>query len=311
MAASSKSTTGAKLRNMRHAAERKKANRGSANYFRPAEASDADTAASRPRDAAPESGSDMSNDAVTQAVLRGYKVAGEQMRKAAAGFRSATAAAGRGDAGEALNQSVRAAGTMSGMLQQLVESLLASSQLWTQWMGGQGADSGVRAAANGLRSSLSSLNEALNSGNADGSAGGQLQTLLRQATDQFIAFLKMLGEVASQTAGGATGRGGRIFIASEVHAGWGTLTVWGRTDATELRCDGLLGKGARGRPVLLETTIAPIRSIEGVWETSVQIGSAASPGTYRGVVVAGDVPVGVMEVTLRKRGDTPQPSKAG
>ena len=53
MAASSKSTTGAKLRNMRHTAERKKANRGSANYFRAAEATDADTAASRPRGATP------------------------------------------------------------------------------------------------------------------------------------------------------------------------------------------------------------------------------------------------------------------
>ena len=64
-------------------------------------------------------------------------------------------------------------------------------------------------------------------------------------------------------------------------------------------CDGLVGK-VDGKSQLLDAQISAMAEAGGVWEVTVKVGRGAAPGVYRGVVLDGDTPAGLLELTLRK-----------
>ncbi|MBI1396496.1 MAG: hypothetical protein GC151_11000 [Betaproteobacteria bacterium] len=277
-------TTGATLRGMRHTPERRSADRGASGYFR------ADESTAARAEGAPAPGvtpdPETAEDAVVRAVRLGYRIAEEQVnrsRRAAEGMKQASAAVGRGDTGEALSQSVQVARTAGEMLVDVLQSLAENSQVWTQaWTGVAGGGQGTGAGSDGSAGA-----------GADGNDPERVRAFLAEISRQFGMWTGAVTGTVSPAV-----QPGRVFVAGGRLAAAGALSLWKPSASGELLCDGLIRRDGQDTKVL-PAAIGPIRRVEGVWEVGVKVRREATPGTYRGLVLADAQPVGYLEVSLR------------
>jgi len=290
--------TGADLRRRRPSPERTGPERGPQGYVRAdAAAPDRDTPRAAPK---PERkrrrATDAVEDAVTRAVQLGYKVAEEQIHKSRAATESlqkASAALGRGDPGEAFAQTLHTAKAVGDMATHLLENASGNTQMLAQALGGEGGAADWKTLLERLRILLGVKAGAEG---ADGEAGRlSWEVLLQQSLDAMLSLTQPFGAAS----GGRAGPAARVLVACDRMASGGALSLSRKPASASLACDGLVGRSG-GQPALLAAKIGPIAEAGGVWECIVKIGRGAAPGVYRGVVLDGETPVGLLELTLRK-----------
>lgn len=298
------SKAGAALRARRPKAERTGPKRGPETYLkvdtekRDTEKRDtkADAAPPPKTDGKRRRTSDAVEDAVTRAVRLGYQVAEEQMHKskaAAESLQKASAAFGRGDPGEAFAQTLHTAKTVGDMATHLVENASNNTQLFAQALGGEGGASDWSALVARLRELLA--------GKVPGSVTGGEGDASRLSWDVLLQqYLDTLRSLSQSVGGGAkAGPAGRVLVVCDRMAASGLLSLSRKPATDTLACDGLVGR-ADGKSQLLDAQIGSIAEAGGVWEVTVKVGRGGATGVFRGVVLDGETPVGLLELTLRK-----------
>lgn len=290
--------TGADLRRRRPSPERAGPERGSQGYMRAdAGASEREAARAAPK---PEGkrrrATDAVEDAVTRAVQLGYKVAEEQIQKsrvATDSLQKASAALGRGEPGEAFAQTLHTAKAVGDMATHLLENASGNTQLLAQALGGESGAGDWKSLLERLRVLLGGKTGAAG---PDGEASRlSWDVLLQQSLDAMLSMSQPFGGQGGGRAGPAT----RVLVVCDRLASGGTLSLSRKPASASLSCDGLVGR-AGDQPALLAATIGAITESGGAWECIVNIGRGAAPGVYRGVVLDGETPVGLLELTLRK-----------
>lgn len=234
-----------------------------------------------------------------RAVRLGYQVAEEQVRKsrrAADRVRRASSAVGRGDTGEALAQGVQAMRTLGEMLVDVVESAASNSQVWGDAVAGMARPgrqgSGSRGEADqGERDSGEAAS-------ASGPGPEPARAAVAELARQTAHWLRAVSDTLAPDAGGA-GATARVYVIAERLASRGSLAFWTPPKGDAMHCDGLV-RTHGGKTEVLAAAVSPLGRIDGAWEVTVNVRRGAAPGTYRGMVLAGEQPVGYLEVQLRK-----------
>jgi hypothetical protein len=296
------SQTGAALRQLRPKAERTGPNR-SANGYVKADAAAPEPQASRTpppgADGKRRRTTDAVEDAVTRAVKLGYQVAEEQMHKskaAAESLQKASAALGRGDPGEAFAQTLHTAKAVGDMATHLVENASSNTQLLAQAIGGEGGASDWTALIARLRELLAGKVPGTVTGGEGDASRLSWDVLLQQYLDTMRSVSQSLGGVGGSAK---AGQAGRVLVVCDRLAASGSLALSRKPTTEALSCHGLVGK-VDGKSQLLDAQISAMAETGGVWEVTVKVGRGAAPGVYRGVVLDGDTPAGLLELTLRK-----------
>jgi hypothetical protein len=308
---------GEELRARRSPTEgRTQPNRYAAGYFRHPASRDPKTPTvgeREPGQPGVKAGTPMSSpeDVVVYAVRLGYKVAEEQVRKsrnAARRLRAASIASGSGDVGEVLAHGLRLYRQMAEMLVEVAETLGTSSRIWSHLFAkyrGQSRPSPRTAPRQDLDASLGRIADTLAgkvSETIDAPAGEEelYRTLARVAGEFRPALSALSSSVRSSAPADSPGNvRAPVFIGCPQGIVASAALTLQRAGATALACEGLIGKGTRGKPVVLAADVSFTRT-GGVWKATVRISESRAniQGTFRGVVCEGDEQVGWLEITL-------------
>jgi hypothetical protein len=248
-------------------------------------------------------------DVVVYGVRLGYKVAEEQVRKsrnAARRLRTASIASGSGDVGDVLAHGLRLYRQLAEMLVEVAETLGTSSRIWSHLVGkyrAQSKPSPSSAVRQDLEASVGRITDTLAdkiSGTIDAPAGDEeLYSTLARVANEFRPALSALSSSVRTAAEAPANARSAVFVGCPAGiVASGALTLQ-RAGATSLACEGLIGKGTRGKPLLLPAEVSFART-GAEWTATVQISKAGAgiQGVFRGVVCEGDDQVGWLEITL-------------